>query len=157
LATYNAVHIELVEDPRRGAVVSEAIESWIESTLEPRYPELAAPCREADRICDAALESGHLSESSVSLLVESARSARTPLLPALDEAIAREAKPELRATLTWERDLLRDGFHIAESANGRVNITCRVSGGAVSTSFSKDEIETKGRQWIKERAVPGCG
>jgi hypothetical protein len=78
------------------------------------------------------------------------------LLPALEEAIAREAKPELRATLAWERDLLRDGFCIVDTGNRRVNVTCRVSGGVISTAFSKDEMEAKGRRWIKENAVPGC-
>jgi hypothetical protein len=77
------------------------------------------------------------------------------LLPELEEAIAREAKPELRATLAWERDLLRDGFRIVDTGNGRVNVTCRIGGGVTSTSFSTNEMETKGRQWIKENAVPG--
>ncbi|MEA3099475.1 MAG: hypothetical protein QOF74_3715 [Caballeronia mineralivorans] len=217
-------------------MVLEVTESWIKEYLEPRYPELVAPYREAERIREAALKSGHLSESSLSLLLESARSARTPLgenvsgmlgsladrfplvrdavrmmardkkahvrinalvaldsqqksplndeilsgalrdrsariralaadkimtfglrylLSELEEAIAREAKPELRATLAWERDLLRDGFRIVDTGDGRVNVTCRTGGGVTSTSFSKNEMKTKGRQWIKENAVPG--
>jgi hypothetical protein len=217
-------------------MVSEVTESWIKGYLEPRYPELVAPYREAERIRDAALASGHLSESSLSSMLKSARSARTPLgknvsgmlgrladrfsmvrdairtmardkkahvrinalvaldsqqqsslneeilsltlrdrsakiralaadkimtfglrclLPELEEAIAREARPELQATLVWERDLLRDGFRCVDAGDGRVNVTCRIGGGVVSTSFSKCEMETTGRQWIKEKAVPG--
>ena len=59
--------------------MSEVTKLWIKEYLEPRYPELVAPYREAERIRETALESGHLSESSLSLLMESARSARTPL------------------------------------------------------------------------------
>ena len=213
-------------------------DSWIRDYLEPRYPELVAPYREAETIRDAALETGHLSEGSVSLLLISARSRRTPLdenvsgmlrtladqfplarsavremfrdqamhvrinalvalhsmqksalhheilsvalrdksariralaadkimslglrglLPELEEAIGREVKPELRATLEWERDLLRDGFRIDDSGKDRVGLTCRTGGGTVSAWFSKSEMETKGRQWIKEKAVPGSG
>jgi hypothetical protein len=59
--------------------VSEVTESWIREYLEPRYPELVAPYREAESIRDAALVSGQLSESSISLLVKGAKSPRTPL------------------------------------------------------------------------------
>lgn len=216
--------------------MSEVTESWIKGYLEPRYPELVAPYRQAERIREAALRSGQLSESSLSVLLGSAESARTPLgenvsgmlgsladrfplvrdairamardkrahvrinalvalesheksplhdeilstalrdrsakiralaadkimgfglrrlLPELEDAIAREAKPELQGALVWERDLLRDGFRIVDTHNGRVNVTCRTAGGVVSTSFSSNEMETKGRQWIKENAVPG--
>lgn len=79
------------------------------------------------------------------------------LLPELEEAIGREVKPELRATLEWERDLLRDGFRIDDSGKDRVGVTCRTGGGTVSAWFSNSEMETKGRQWIKEKAVPGSG
>jgi hypothetical protein len=216
--------------------VSEVTESWIREYLEPRYPELVAPYREAESICDAALVSGQLSESSISLLVKGAKSPRTPLgenisgmlgsladqfpqvkdairamfrdkkmhvrinalvalhshqtsslhdelfaaglqdrsarvraltadkimafgmrhlLPELEGAIAREAKPELRATLDWERDLLRDGFRIDDAGDGSVKVTCRTGAGTLSAWFSKNDMETKGREWIKEKAVPG--
>lgn len=215
--------------------MSQVTESWIKEYLEPRYPELVDPYREAERIREAALKSGHLSGTSLSALLESARSARTPLgenvssmlgtlagrfpsaqaairtmardkkahirinalvalesqeksplheeilsaalrdrsariralaadqimtfglrrlLSDLEEAIAREAKPDLQAALIWERDLLRDGFRIADNGDGRVSVTCRTGGGVTSTSFSKTEMETKGRQWIRENAVP---
>ncbi len=217
-------------------MASVVTESWIKGYLEPRYPELVAPYREAERICDTALASGQLTESSLSTLLESAKSARTPLgenvsgmlgslagrfsivqdairamardkkahvrinalvaldseqqsplnaeilsaalrdrsariralaadkimtfglqclLPQLEEAIASEAKPELQATLIWERGLLRDGFRIVDAGDGRVNVTCRMGGGVVSKLFSKREMETTGRQWIRDKAVPG--
>jgi hypothetical protein len=79
------------------------------------------------------------------------------LLPALEEAIAREAKPELRATLECGRDLLRDGFHIDNCGDGSVRVTCRTGAGVISRSFSKLDMETNGRKWIKGKAVPGSG
>jgi hypothetical protein len=77
------------------------------------------------------------------------------LLPELEAAIARETKPELRATLEWERDLLRDGFRIVDTDDGCVNVTCRIGGGVTSTTFEKNEMDTKGRQWIEEKSVLG--
>jgi hypothetical protein len=214
--------------------MTEITESWVREYLEPRYPELVAPYREAESIRDDAIESGVLPEDALSLLLVSARSSRTPLgenasamlgqladrfasarqtirqmsgdkkahvrvnalvalhthaisdlheeilsaavrdrsakiralaadkimtfglralLPQLEEAIAAEAKPELRAPLEWERDLLRDGFQVKDNGDGSVRVTCRRGGGVASTSFAVSEMETKGRKWIEENAA----
>ena len=70
------------------------------------------------------------------------------LLPEIESAIEREEKTKTRATLEWERDLLRDGFRAIDQSNGSIRITCRTKGGVISTSFSNGEFETKGREWI---------
>jgi len=206
--------------------------------LEPRYPELVAPYRAAERIRDAALDSGVLHEGDLAAILESAKSSRTPLgenvaamlgeladrfdaarasirqlaqdskvhvrvnalvalhshslsqlhqqilasalrdrsarvrglaadkimsfglrplLPALEDAIARESKPDLRAVMEWERDLLRDGFRTEGKEDGTVWVTCRRPGGTTSRSFPIEEMETTGRKWIRETAAPGSG
>jgi hypothetical protein len=211
--------------------MSENTNSWIKEYLEPRYPDLVAPYRAAERIRDAALDSGVLPEGNLAIVLESAMSSRTPLgenvaamlgeladrfdaarssirrmaqdskvhvrinalvalhshalsqlhqevlaqalrdrsgkvrglaadkimslglrplLPALEEAIARETKQDLRGVLERERDLLRDGFRTEGKDDGTVWVTCRGSGGTTSRSFPLGEMETTGRKWIKE-------
>ena len=216
--------------------MSENTNSWIKEYLEPRYPELVAPYRAAEHIHDAALKSGVLSEDGLAIILDSAKSSRTPLgenvaamlgeiadrfdtvreairqlakdpkvhvrvnalvaleslsvsqlqqeilaaalrdrsarvrglaadkimsfglrplLPALEDAIASEAKPGLRCVLEWERDLLRDGFRTAAKEDGTVWVTCRRTAGTISRFFQLAEMETAGRKWIQDMAVPG--
>ena len=216
---------------------TDTTEAWIRDFLQPRYPELVAPYRKAEELCEVAKQTGLLPPDAIATLLVSARSVRTPvgesvsgmigeladrfdaardairqmagdtkvhvrvnalvaleshslsqlhrdvlasalrdrsarvrslaadkimcfglsdLLPDLEAAIGRETKAEVQATLKWGRDLLLDGYRIEEKDDGRAWVTCRTGAGVVSTSFSIEEMETRGREWIAQNARPGA-
>ncbi|MDR2336000.1 MAG: hypothetical protein LBE61_21240 [Burkholderiaceae bacterium] len=209
-------------------------ENWIRDYLEPRYPELVAPYREAGRITANALQSGHLEEAELQVLlghVASSKSvlsnnvgdmlgklaqvfpsalqalehmaqsnkvglrvqalsamrhlppsplhermyatamadrnkkvrmlaaqnaqsqAMAVLLPALEQAIAREEDADTRHHLLRCRNLLRDG-HVQETdAAGNVWITCCFKSGTTSRMFTRTRFETDGTAWIAKNAA----
>ena len=67
------------------------------------------------------------------------------LIPDLQAAIDAEKNVALKATLEWQRDLLRDGYRIEHHPTKRLQITFqKAGGGVVSTSVSEAEWRTKG-------------
>lgn len=68
------------------------------------------------------------------------------LLPDLDRAIEREADQTTKHELEYERDLLRDGYHLRACDDGRFWLTCRLSGGGGTTGafVSAEDLSQKG-------------
>ncbi len=210
-------------------MLTKSESSWLETYLQPRYPELVPEYLEAHAIASTARAAGHLEAESAARLVELASRSRKPLgenvaamiarlaatlpaardairtlagarvvhgrinalvalgwlswgdlhdelvsrllrdastkvralaasammesgvtslVPLLDDAITTETSEKLRAELVWNRDLLRDGWVADTPVDGRIWVTCRRRSGTVSMSFTTDEFEIKGHEWI---------
>lgn len=72
------------------------------------------------------------------------------LLSDLEQAIQREADGKTKDELQFERDLLRDGYHLRWYEDGRAWMTCRLPGGGGTTGafVSAQDLRDKGAKRV---------
>jgi hypothetical protein len=78
------------------------------------------------------------------------------LLSDLEQAIQHELDQTTKHQLEYERDLLRDGYHLRSYDDGRFWLTCRLSGGGGTTGafVTAEDLSEKGAQ-VLARSLGG--